>query len=1776
MAKNDERLIFGVGFDIATGIDAVIKEWESKESKRLQKALDKKPLEVSLKIKKNALTELRDFIGMAKTLASAQRELNNVKKQEAQIEATNALAKERNAKARKANIQANIQEASREDQLAKKKADRLYSELKLADAQKNGFQQTNEQSQAYVKQSSYLQRLITRMAAYISIRQVLNWVQQIRAVTAEFELQRISLGALIQDAHKASTIFEQIKVQAVRSPYEVKDLVDYTKRLAAYGVEADELMGTMNRLADISAGLGADMNRIILAYGQIQAAGVLKGTELRQLTELGLPMVELLAQYYSTLRSEVVSTSEVFDMISKKEVPFEAVKDILEDLTEVGGRFYDMQSVQAQTLQGQWTNMKDTLSVMFDEIGRTDSVRNKLEWWMNTVKAIAFNWEEVAKAVKVVALAYGTLKGASIIINLLSITTLKASVAAKQYRAALAATSRVQMRANGLAIVHAKRMELVALSTFKAAKATNVFFKALWKAAAAIMTNPVGWVVGLVGAIAGISAAVKLFGKESKTAFDKFKEGLTEAKKAAASNSEVMVSNFRRLVRMAVENADGSYKQRAALRKLSQQYGDIFPQEQLRIENLRKMGKGGYEVADSIESMSNAIRSFNLSKFESELIEQYTTHIEDQFKETFVKLTDGLGTNYAGLLGEITREADKWGDDAYTIFKKVVDKFLNYSDVKAKQLSRSSGGNVLLSRIIGDERSLKEYFKEFKNLPEDSLSDSEKELKLVYDLAMALSTVDEEIKEITSNFGQMSPAMTKAITLLDEARVEIKGIEPVGKTQEEYDAFYDEEVRKILKSKRDALDEVKQDKVEVDVDYNIAVSYFEEGEKEILGEFQEVWKKWLASSEARRFINGNMKVQIFDTQQIKGLTSLTDALKSTAEAYKENEESLAKLNEQKKAAAKRNDAKEEERLARAIEKTTVAMRLRRRFLELFGGLSFLDDKKDDKKVNPNIKKLENEVALVEKIYKKYKELSDMYGDVKAREMVDEYFKDVKFTWLGKAYSPDELKAQLQKAVGLFKKYGADAKDELQNTRFKIGNIDFDEAKDEMEKKLKELSDDISDSKTAKDFFDKMLGLTGDRDLSASLTLSVYGTYGDDLESLMQKEIEEAFKTVDLSYARLDGGKFDINALENLINDIPLDQRENAQKIVDNWRKVNADILNDVIKSYEDYLTYEERKTRVMEREAEARKKISESLLPDDEKEKYLEASKKREAKEVGDIVIEEFKASDAWIKSFEELDRLATPTIERLIDELKKFMDAQKDSLNAEQLKVLMTEYDKLYEGLVDRNPYKAITDSIKEYKEAVQRVNALQNLFDVAKETGNEELADKLGIDLTNAMDEMRNASSKLQDGLGGVSDDFAQLSQLVQNFTDILGLPEDSGFAKFLDDIAMGFDTVSKTIAFAQLAMQVFDGTIKTILTSNPIGWILLAASAIITTVKAIMNAKVEKINEEIEHLQGTLDNLEYAFTRLETASEKAFSTEYIDNYERRVANLQARYEAYLKQANMERSKGKKADEDKIKEYEEQARDTADVIKDMQSELSEHFLGTDLTSAARDFANAWIDAYKEFGSTADAMKEKFQDMIQNMIVESFAARVIQSALEPIFDSIDDMSKDGVLDVSEASKIADMTEVAIGNIDVGMTNLMNALSQAGYSVRGMGGELTGISRDIATASEESILGLAAGINTQNFYISQVPTKLDTIIGLLRGDGAMPQGSAMTLQDVMIAQNQFLSHLPTIAQHTAETVAECKQIVAETRRTADALDRVIKPDGTRTTYKMNVVTSYQG
>ena len=135
-------------------------------------------------------------------------------------------------------------------------------------------------------------QLSNQIGTMFSIYAAERFISKLADVRGEFEMQQISLRAILQDADAANTIFNQIKSLAVVSPFEFKDLVGYTKQLSAFSVPVNELYDTMKSLADVSSGLGVDMGRIILAYGQVRSAAVLRGQELRQFTEAGIPLVD--------------------------------------------------------------------------------------------------------------------------------------------------------------------------------------------------------------------------------------------------------------------------------------------------------------------------------------------------------------------------------------------------------------------------------------------------------------------------------------------------------------------------------------------------------------------------------------------------------------------------------------------------------------------------------------------------------------------------------------------------------------------------------------------------------------------------------------------------------------------------------------------------------------------------------------------------------------------------------------------------------------------------------------------------------------------------------------------------------------------------------------------------------------------------------------------------------------------------------------------------------------------------------------------------------------------------------------------------------------------------------------------------------------------------------------------------------------------------------------------------------------------------------------------
>ena len=215
-------------------------------------------------------------------------------------------------------------------------------------------------------------RLKGMLSTMFSISAIRGYVNQIISVRGEFELQQRALQALLQNKAEANKLWEQTVQLAVKSPFQVKELVTYTKQLAAYRVEAGKLHDTTKMLADISAGLGVDMGRLILAFGQVKAANYLRGTELRQFSEAGINILDELARYYSALEGKIVTVGEVFERVSKRMVSFTDVEAVLKNVTSAGGMFYKMQEIQAETLKGSISNLKDQLDLMLNDIGKSN------------------------------------------------------------------------------------------------------------------------------------------------------------------------------------------------------------------------------------------------------------------------------------------------------------------------------------------------------------------------------------------------------------------------------------------------------------------------------------------------------------------------------------------------------------------------------------------------------------------------------------------------------------------------------------------------------------------------------------------------------------------------------------------------------------------------------------------------------------------------------------------------------------------------------------------------------------------------------------------------------------------------------------------------------------------------------------------------------------------------------------------------------------------------------------------------------------------------------------------------------------------------------------------------------------------------------------------------------------------------------------------------------------------------------------------------------------
>lgn len=345
-------------------------------------------------------------------------------------------------------------------------------------------------------QSRIAGELKNQIANVYSIYTLERFVRGLYTIGGEFQKQRIALTSILGDSMKAETIFNRIKDLAVVSPFQFKELASYTKQLSAYSIPYEELYDTTKRLADISAGVGVDMGRIILAYGQVRSAAFLRGQELRQFTEAGIPLVDELAKRFTKLTGVVTSAGDVFDKISRKEVSFGMVKDVLWELTDEGGKFYNMQEALAESLAGKWSNLQDAWDVMMADIAESNS--GVLSDSLDLLTKLMNHWEDFAKVFIPIITSYGTYK---------TVALLASSVNLKLIKTFISLTASVRSLKDAIALL-------------------GLVTKA----------NPLGL---LLGALSGIIALFYAFREETKTTT----EVITDLNKAISDTNDKMQGN---------------------------------------------------------------------------------------------------------------------------------------------------------------------------------------------------------------------------------------------------------------------------------------------------------------------------------------------------------------------------------------------------------------------------------------------------------------------------------------------------------------------------------------------------------------------------------------------------------------------------------------------------------------------------------------------------------------------------------------------------------------------------------------------------------------------------------------------------------------------------------------------------------------------------------------------------------------------------------------------------------------------------------------------------------------------------------------------------------------------------------------------------------------------------------------------------------------------------------------------------------------------------------
>lgn len=251
-----------------------------------------------------------------------------------------------------------------------------------------------------------MKKIGASIAGVFAVSKVKEFVSQVANVRGEFQQLEMAFKTMLGSADKADALMEQLIRTAATTPFGMNEVAQGAKQLLAYGVEAEKVNETLIRLGDIAAGLSIPLNDLAYLYGTTMVQGRLYTQDLNQFLGRGIPLTDELAKQFG------VAKDKVKELVTEGKVGFPEVEKAIIAMTSEGGKFGGLMEAQSQTITGQISNLEDGFEQMFNEIGK--STEGVISDTISMASTLVENWRTVGEALLAVIATYGVYKAAVI------------------------------------------------------------------------------------------------------------------------------------------------------------------------------------------------------------------------------------------------------------------------------------------------------------------------------------------------------------------------------------------------------------------------------------------------------------------------------------------------------------------------------------------------------------------------------------------------------------------------------------------------------------------------------------------------------------------------------------------------------------------------------------------------------------------------------------------------------------------------------------------------------------------------------------------------------------------------------------------------------------------------------------------------------------------------------------------------------------------------------------------------------------------------------------------------------------------------------------------------------------------------------------------------------------------------------------------------------------------------------------------------------------------